>query len=134
MNATLGLKNKLSDNGFKIRIYSEDRCECHVGLSVSDNNIDNVFGTITLPASEYAVFEVFVSKGYDSENQAMERWLSENSKIYKQAQINGKSFVVEYYSDGDFSEIYLTDYSFDQQNGITLFHVFYNFLSIINNV
>jgi predicted transcriptional regulator YdeE len=94
-----GLKNKLSDNGYEVRLYSENGCDCHVGLSVSDNNIDKIFQTIIIPATEYAVFEVYVAKGYDSENESMRKWLDDNSGIYKQAKINNKAYVVEYYDE-----------------------------------
>lgn len=36
----IGIRNKLSENSYEIRIYDGNECTCHVGVSVSDNNVD----------------------------------------------------------------------------------------------
>lgn len=62
LDEKVGLKNKLSDNGYEIRIYDNDRCTCHVGVCVSDGEADSVFSLMKLPASTYASFEVYVAR------------------------------------------------------------------------
>ncbi|HLV10787.1 MAG TPA: AraC family transcriptional regulator [Halanaerobiales bacterium] len=104
LNKKIGCRNKLSDNGYEIRIYNDDECKCHVGFSVSDSKVDSAFTLLKLPASSYALFEVYVARGYDSENDAMDDWLEANKESYKQRKIDGKPYVVEYYDerfDGD---------------------------------
>lgn len=104
LNEKIGFKNKLSNNGYEVRIYDENRCACHVGVCVSDSEIDCAFTLMKLPASTYASFEVYVARGYDSENDAMDEWLKANKEKYVQRLIDGKPYVVEYYDerfDGD---------------------------------
>lgn len=93
------IKNKLSDNGYEIRIYDDKQCTCHVGVSVSDSSVDSVYSVLKLPASTYAAFEVYVAQGYDSENAAMDEWLKANKEKYRQRLIDGNPYVVEYYDE-----------------------------------
>lgn len=93
------IPNKLSSNGYEIRIYSETDCIVHVGFAVLDENINTKLTTVTLPASQYASFDVYVSKGYESENNAMEEWLNTNGAGYSQRYLDGKPYVVEYYDE-----------------------------------
>lgn len=95
----IGIKNKLSDNSYEVRIYDGDQCTCHVGVSVSDDDVDSAFTLMRLPASVYAAFEVYVASGYDSENDAMDEWLEANKEKYSQRRINGLPYVVEYYDE-----------------------------------
>ena len=100
----IGFKNKLSDNSYEIRIYDGSCCTCHVGVAVADTEIDGVFSLMKLPASIYASFEVYVARGYDSENEAMDEWLEANRERYTQRKCDGKPYVVEFYDerfDGD---------------------------------
>jgi predicted transcriptional regulator YdeE len=99
LNQKIGLKNKLSDNGYEIRIYNDVCCECHVGLAVSDSDVDESFSIVKLPASEYASFDVYVSRGYDSENSAMNEWLETNEEGYSQKMYDGKPYCIEYYDE-----------------------------------
>ncbi|MHB1153860.1 MAG: GyrI-like domain-containing protein [Eubacteriales bacterium] len=99
LNKVIGLSNKLSDNGFEVRIYSDNECICHVGVSVSDKNVNNSYNLLELPASEYASFLVKVAKGYDSENFAMDEWLKQNKDKYNQKLYVGKPYVIEYYDE-----------------------------------
>jgi len=94
-----GVKNKESDYGYEVRIYSDNHCECHVGASVSDVEGNEEFDLLRLPPSEYAVFEVFVAEGYDSQNEAMDKWLEENPQGYVQAKYDEDPYVVEYYDE-----------------------------------
>ena len=104
LDKKVGLENKLSENGYEIRIYSDAECKCHVGFSVSDIEVDSAFTLFKIPASKYASFDVYVASGYDSENDAMDEWLETNKESYVQRQIDGNKYVVEYYDerfDGD---------------------------------
>jgi AraC-type DNA-binding domain-containing proteins len=93
------MPNKLSDNGYEIRIYDETKCTVHVGYAVSDAGIDKRLTALTLPASHYAAFDVYPAKGYESENSAMDEWLETNEKGYSQRLLNGKSYAVEFYDE-----------------------------------
>jgi len=95
----IGVKNKLSDDGYEVRIYSEESCECHVGTSVSSTEGNEDFDLLKLPPSEYAVFEVLVVEGYDSQNEAMDRWIENNPGGYYQSKLDGAPFVVEHYDE-----------------------------------
>lgn len=99
LDKEIGLNNKLSDNGYEIRVYSESECQCHVGVSVSDNNVNSSFTLFQLPSSVYAAFDVYVAKGYESENSAMDEWLDANKDKYKQRMHDGKPYVVEFYDE-----------------------------------
>jgi AraC-like DNA-binding protein/predicted transcriptional regulator YdeE len=93
-------ENKLSDNGYEIRIYSGDGCTVHVGYAVSDNKSPGKCTLYELPASQYAVFDVYVANGYDSENTAMDEWLTTNSEGYKERLLpDGAHYCVEYYDE-----------------------------------
>jgi len=95
----IGFNNKVSDSSYEIRIYDGKKCTCHVGVCVSDSNVDSAFSILKLPASEYASFEVLVARGYDSENDAMDEWLEANKERYVQRNIDGNPYVVEYYDE-----------------------------------
>lgn len=95
----IGINNKLSDNSYEIRIYDGNKCMCHVGVCVYDNEVDSAFTLLKLPASTYASFEVYVARGYDSENDAMNEWLEANKEKYKQRRIDGNPYVVEFYDE-----------------------------------
>ncbi len=95
------LTNILSDSGYEIRVYEEDKCTVYVGNAVSDkDNIDPAYSVFELPASKYASFDVYVANGYESENNAMEEWLKTNSEGYSERLINGNAhYCVEYYDE-----------------------------------
>lgn len=92
-------KNKVSDNGYEVRIYNDTQCRVHVGLSVSDSDVDSAFTVMRLPASAYAAFEVYVAEGYDSGNDAMNEWIETNKKKHRQRTIDGDPYVVEFYDE-----------------------------------
>ncbi|NLY89771.1 MAG: GyrI-like domain-containing protein [Firmicutes bacterium] len=96
---TICLKNKVSDYGYEVRIDKENQCICHVGVCVSESEVDSAFTVLKLPASTYAAFEVHVARGYDSENAAMDAWLEANKERYKERRIDGHLYVVEYYDE-----------------------------------
>ncbi len=96
------LKNALSDDGYEVRIYENEKDEVGVvyaGQAVSDKNVDPAYTVIELPVSTYASFDVYVADGYDSENDAMEEWLESNQQNYKQRPLeDGRNYCIEYYS------------------------------------
>jgi predicted transcriptional regulator YdeE len=42
---------------------------------------------------------VYPARGYESENSAMDEWLSKNDKGYTQRLLNGKHYAVEFYDE-----------------------------------
>lgn len=99
LNEEIGLNNKISDNGYEVRFNDEKSNKVHVGNAVSNSDIAAVFSLIKLPASQYVSFEVHVENGYDSENNAIDKWLAENSEIYTQRLFDGRKYIVEYYDE-----------------------------------
>jgi predicted transcriptional regulator YdeE len=94
-------ENKLSDNGYEIRVYNSDgSCTVHVGCAVSDSKNPGSCALYELPASQYAVFDVYVANGYDSENNAMDEWLTTNNEGYKERLLpDDAHYCVEYYDE-----------------------------------
>ena len=95
------LTGKLSDNGYEVRIVSDGDClsqTVHVGFTVRNAAACKGFEVLTIPASEYASFDVYVEQGYDSENSAMDEWLRTNGR-YRQRLLNERPYVVEYYDE-----------------------------------
>jgi predicted transcriptional regulator YdeE len=102
---------KADENGYEIRFFDGDTTpgmDIHVGFFAKNADVIDGFSTVVLPATEYAVWNVFVAKGYDSENKNMDKWLMDNADKYVHLQIDGKHFVVECYNekfkDGDKSD------------------------------
>ncbi len=95
------LKNALSENGYEIRVCEGDKCTVYVGYSVPDkDHIDPAYSVFELPASKYASFDVYVSNGYESENNAMDEWLKTNDEGYSERLLNGNAqYCVEYYDE-----------------------------------
>lgn len=93
------LANKLSGNGYELRVYDGDKCRVFTGLSVSDENVDPEYTTVKIPASKYASFEVYVALGYDSENNAMNEWLKTNNEGYSERLLNNNHYCVEFYDE-----------------------------------
>lgn len=91
------LVNALSTAGYEIRVVRGDVCTVHVGYAVSDGDVDAAYALMQLPASRYASFDVYVAKGYDSENSAMEQWLAANGQGYRERLLGDAHYCVEYY-------------------------------------
>ena len=94
---------KGSGDGYEIRFFDGDSSvdtenDVHVGFLTESTQNDGVFSTLALPATEYAVFYVIVANGYDSENANMSKWLEDNSKQFRQRQLNGNNYIVECYN------------------------------------
>ena len=86
---TVDIPNKLSGNGYEVRIYDNDKCTVHVGVAVSDANVDGRLSVMVLPASHYASFDVYPARGYGSENSAMDEWPANNDKGWSQRLLGG---------------------------------------------
>ncbi|MGI5900292.1 MAG: AraC family transcriptional regulator [Christensenellales bacterium] len=93
------LARKLSGNGYEIRVYHGSNCTVHVGLAVPDDRVDDAYTIFSLPAGRYASFDVFVSNGYESENNAMDEWLQTNEKGYCERLLGDAHYCVEYYDE-----------------------------------
>ena len=61
--------------------------------------MDSAYTLLELPPCRYASFEVYVSNGYESENNAMDEWLASNEEGYSEKLLNGKNYCVEYYDE-----------------------------------
>lgn len=95
------LRNALSENGYEIRVYEGNQCTVHVGYAVSGkDDMDPAYSVFELPASKYACFDVYVSNGYESENNAMDEWLKTNTEGYTE-RLGDKNthYCVEYYDE-----------------------------------
>ena len=94
------LKNKMSDNGYEVRIYAGDKHTVYTGYAVSDEQVDSEYAIFKIPASKYAAFDVYVANGYDSENKAMDEWLKTNSESYSEKLLDdGCHYCVEFYDE-----------------------------------
>ena len=100
---------KAEESGYEIRFWQNRRTgrepapdkSVHVGFR-TENEPDACtadYTTIELPAAEYAVFEVYVAKGYDSGNEEMEKWLDDNKSLYVMREFDGYEYVVECYNE-----------------------------------
>jgi len=98
------LFEKADENGYEIRFYDGEKPavigkNIHVGFIAKATEPIEEFATIILPATEYAVFDIFVAKGYGSGNAEMDRWLKDNPAQYRQLLMDGVGFVVECYNE-----------------------------------
>ena len=98
---------KADEHGYEIRFWDSDKpapvgSDIHVGFLTIDAAGHDSFTTVTLPAAEYAVFDVHVARGYDSGNEAMDKWLKDNQSMYRQILMDGVGYVVECYIDEKF--------------------------------
>ena len=93
------LEGKLSDNGYEIRLYEGNGSTVHVGNAVSNDQVDPAYTVYKLPTSKYAVFDVYVAHGYDSENNAMDEWLKTNQDGYTERLLGDTHYCVEYYDE-----------------------------------
>ena len=91
--------NKVSDNGYEIRIYDGEKCTVYTGLSVTDEEVDPEYTIFKIPASKYASFDVYPANGYESENIAMDNWLSTNNEGYTERLLDSRHYCVEFYDE-----------------------------------
>lgn len=97
------LKNKVSDDGYEVRIFDSTMGgeKVFVGCEIKENvetKVDcSVYEYLKVPSSEYASFDVYVEDGYESENDAMSEWLISNEHGYVRNLFEGKPYCVEHY-------------------------------------
>ena len=92
--------SKIGDEGYEVRFWQgKKENDVHVGFATESEQQINGFTSLALPATEYAVFDVFVAKGYDSGNAKMDKWLEDNSLLLKNRDIDGNGFIVEFYGE-----------------------------------
>jgi len=94
------ITNKKENAGYEIRMYNkEEKCDCFVGVRIDEvgHNIDYTYKS--LPDVLYAVFEIYPAKGYESQNDAIAKWLSNNNGKYKEFKLDNMNYVIEYYDE-----------------------------------
>lgn len=93
------LTNAVSESGYEVRLYKGNQCTVHVGQCVK-GPVDSAYSVLTLPASQYASFDVYVARGYESENNAMDEWLATNADGYTQRRLDPETdYCVEFYDE-----------------------------------
>lgn len=98
---------KANETGYEIRFCESRRTgktpeqskNVHVGFLAEKALKNSDYATVELPASEYVVFEVYVAKGYDSGNDEMEKWLTENKPAFGMREFDGFEYVIEVYNE-----------------------------------
>ena len=95
------LQNSIGEIGYEVRMYpgGQGPGEVHIGMQVKDENVPPEYKILSLPASIYAEFEIYPSKGYTSSNDEMNKWLSDNAEVYKQGLLGDKSYAIEVYDE-----------------------------------
>ena len=94
---------KASEFGWEIRFYGGNKPvvagkDIHVGFE-SMSAVTNGYTAVTLPESEYVVFDVHVAMGYESRNAAMDLWLADNANIYRQRMFGEFYYAIERYDE-----------------------------------
>jgi hypothetical protein len=97
---------KVDESGYEVRFWESRMTQkapdpaksVHIGFLAEA--APEGFSTVTLPAAEYAVFDVLAANGYDSGNEKMEHWLSESG--YRLLEFDGFEYVVERYDEKKF--------------------------------
>ena len=94
------ISNKKENCGYELRMYNEDNeCECLVGVRITSEIENSPYHCIRLPDVLYAVFEIYPAKGYESQNEAMDKWLSANQNKYEEFTLDKKHYAIEYYDE-----------------------------------
>lgn len=92
---------RVGENAYEIRTFDGRKParpgnDVLVGYERKLKNSTDGFRCMVLPAGEYAVFDVAIADGYDSENAAIEKWLAENG-TYNLRELYDNRFVLECY-------------------------------------
>ena len=98
---------KADEAGYEIRFWQNRKTgkapatdgSVHVGFLAEKAPDSADYATVELPAAEYAAFDVYVAKGYDSGNEEMEKWLEDNKYVYGLREFDGYEYVVECYNE-----------------------------------
>lgn len=89
------LYDKLDDSGYELRMEEE----CLVGSVVKQIKSNETYVYKRLPDVLYAVFEIYPSKGYESQNAAIDKWLLDNKRLYNEFKFEGKHYAIEHYDE-----------------------------------
>ena len=100
MTKKIKLSNKLNEYGYEIRIPARGgKRDCHVGSLVNDADVSEDFEVIKLPDFMYAVFEISPCDGYESQNHNIDKWIKENSEVFKEGTLDNNLFSVLVYGE-----------------------------------
>ena len=92
------LENQAGEEGYEVRLYpAEGPGKIYVGMQVKGARIPAEYKLISLPAADYAEFEIYTVKGYSSSNAEMSTWLEENANTYKESLLDGMHYAIEVY-------------------------------------
>jgi predicted transcriptional regulator YdeE len=99
LNKINPVKNQVGEEGYEIRMYPDagGPGEVHVGVRVKDARVPAEYKVFFVPAATYAEFEIYPSKGYESSNAEMEKWLQANAGTYREGHLGDKNFAIEVY-------------------------------------
>jgi len=94
---------KADEYSYEIRFYGGDTepaagQDIHVGYLSDEAVAAEGFATVAIPATQYAVWEVVVAEGYDSQNKNMDQWLATHEGVYRQVMVDGLNFAIECYT------------------------------------
>jgi hypothetical protein len=95
---------RANSGGWEVRFYDGERpaapgADVHVGYETLGSAPGDGYTAVTLPASDYVVFDVLVRDGYESRNSVMNTWLADNAGIYAQRTSDGTYYAVERYGE-----------------------------------
>ena len=98
---------KNDESSYEIRFWQsrltgktpDSKKSVHVGHLTNPTVDSKAYSAVELPAAEYAMFDVYVAKGYDSGNEAMEQWLADNADTYRMLEFDGYEYVIECYNE-----------------------------------
>jgi hypothetical protein len=95
------LGNTAGSARYEVRMYPGDAGpgEVHAGMNVKDGNVPPEYKVLSLPVSLYAEFMIYPARGYESSNEEMEQWLSDNSDRYKQRYVDNRAYGIEVYDE-----------------------------------
>jgi predicted transcriptional regulator YdeE len=92
------LKNQVGEVGYEVRMYpAEGPGKIFIGVQVKDAGVPPEYKVFYVPAATYAEFEIYPSKGYESSNDEMSKWLEDNAGSYKEALLDGMHYGIEVY-------------------------------------
>jgi predicted transcriptional regulator YdeE len=95
---------RADSGGWEVRFYDGERpavpgADVHVGFETSGGAPGDGYTSVTLPVSDYVVFDVLVRDGYESRNAVMNTWLTDNAGVYAQRMSDGTYYAVERYGE-----------------------------------
>lgn len=97
--------DKIGETFYEFRSYcgeksARDGHDVLVGHKRALKNNADGYNCIVLPIGEYAVFDKTAADG----NEAMERWLAQNSSSYARRELNDNNFILKCYTSENFKD------------------------------